>query len=158
MSVDAPGVSRLTTISLAALREYRQQLRDEEDRVSYWRRLFQGRLDMAAAGRLQGAPLQPHQIAAALGDGVRISNRLALLALDVGQPLPELPELARLWATPLTGDDDEPRVIAELAEAEAQLSTYRITLHGLLDDATTELIGRYRADPPACLIALPLGV
>ena len=64
----------------------------------------------SAAGKAQGGPMSAQQIAAALGDGVARQHRLALVATEVGEPLPELPELAALWSHPLgaigeTGDD-----------------------------------------------------
>src|SRR4249919_2244561 len=93
--------ARLCDLSLPALRQYRLALREEEDRVSYWRRLLQARLDMVAAGRAQSGPMSAQQIAAALGDGVARQHRIALVATEVGEPLPELPELAALWAHPL---------------------------------------------------------
>jgi hypothetical protein len=158
MTVEAPQLSaRLRELPLAQLRSYRCELREEEHRVSYWRRLLQARLDMVAAGHLSQGPLTPRQIGIALGDGVRRRERLALIVLDAGGDLPELPELGRLWATPLDSGDaeEDARVVAALAEAEAQLSTYRVTVHRLLDVATTELIRRYHDDPAACLHALP---
>lgn len=151
--------ARLSELSLAALRQYRLQLREEEDRVSYWRRLLQARLDMVAAGRLQAGPMSAQQIAAALGDGVARQHRLALVATEVGQPLPELPELAALWSHPLGGGANgvaDAAVVGGLAEAEAQLSTYRASLHQLLDAATSELIRRYQVNPSACLDILPV--
>jgi hypothetical protein len=151
--------ARLSELSLVALRQYRLQLREEEDRVSYWRRLLQARLDMVAAGRLQAGPMSAQQIAAALGDGVARQHRLALVATEVGQPLPELPELAALWAHPLGSGENgvaDAAVVGGLAEAEAQLSTYRSSLHQLLDAATGELIRRYQVDPTSCLDVLPM--
>ena len=157
MTMAPVRTARLSELSLAALRQYRLQLREEEDRVSYWRRLLQARLDMVAAGRANGGPMSAQQIAAALGDGVARQHRIALVATEVGQPLPELPELASLWSHPLGGNGraNDPAVISALAEAEAQLSTYRTSLHKLLDGATGELIRRYQADPSSCLDALP---
>jgi hypothetical protein len=152
--------ARLSELSLAALRQYRLALREEEDRVSYWRRLLQARLDMVAAGKGQSGPMSAQQIAAALGDGVARQHRLALVATEVGEPLPELPKLAALWSHPLgaigdNGDNGDAAVVGGLAEAEAQLSHYRTSLHKLLDAATSELIRRYQADPTSCLDVLP---
>jgi hypothetical protein len=158
MTMAPAHAARLAELSLAALRQYRLALREEEDRVSYWRRLLQARLDMVAAGRMQTGPMSAQQIAAALGDGVARQHRLALVATEVGQPLPELPELAALWAHPLGaggGGAADAEVLGGLAEAEAQLSTYRTSLHKLLDAATGELIRRYQADPSSCLDVLP---
>jgi len=159
MPVDAPPRSMpIREMSLAELREYRRELREEEHRVSYWRRLVHARLDMVAAGWLSGRALTTRQIAVALGDGMHRHDRLAVLMLRVGEELPELPELSRLWATPIghDGREADAPVVAGLAEAEAQLSTYRATLHTLLDAATAELVSRYRADPQACLEVLPV--
>jgi hypothetical protein len=149
--------ARLCDLSLPALRQYRLALREEEDRVSYWRRLLQARLDMAAAGKANGGPMSAQQIAAALGDGVARQQRLALVATEVGEPLPELPELAALWSHPLgaIGETGDAAVVGGLIEAEAQLSDYRTSLHKLLDAATGELIRRYQADPRSCLDVLP---
>lgn len=158
MTMAPVHAARLSELSLAALRQYRLQLREEEDRVSYWRRLLQARLDMVAAGRAQAGPMSAQQIAAALGDGVARQRRLALVATEVGAPLPELPELAALWAHPLGevgGGAADATVLGGLTTAESQLSTYRTSLHSLLDAATAELIRRYKADPSSCLEVLP---
>ncbi|MFL6136375.1 MAG: hypothetical protein ACJ74O_01040 [Frankiaceae bacterium] len=181
MPADVARLARpLREMPLAELRAHRQELREEEHRISYWRRLVQARLDTSAAGRLSRVPLSPRQIVVALGDGVSRHQRLGLLALEAGQELPELPELSRLWATPLSPDGDpggaggaggaggsggdgsddaalraEATTIAGLADAEARLSTYRTTVHRLLDAATGELIRRYQDDPSACLDVLP---
>jgi hypothetical protein len=153
---DAPS-GTVAEMTLAQLRRHRAELREEEHRISYWRRLIQARLDMVAAGRTFGGSLTPRQIAVALDDGVRRHGRLAVLVLTAGGDVPELPDLARLWATPLApgGGEGDAATIGGLAEAEAQLSTYRIVVHRLLDEATTELIRRYAADPTACLDILP---
>lgn len=157
MTMAPVRAARLSELSLAALRQYRLALREEEDRVSYWRRLLQARLDMVAAGKAQSGPMSAQQIAAALGDGVARQHRLALVATEVGEPLPELPKLAALWSHPLgaVGDNGDAAVVGGLAEAEAQLSIYRTSLHKLLDAATGELIRRYQADPTSCLDVLP---
>lgn len=158
MPVDAPPRRLpIRELSLVELREYRRELREEEHRVSYWRRLVHARLDMVAAGWLAGRALTTRQIAVALGEGIHRHDRLAMLMLKAGEELPELPELTRLWSTPLDHDGAEANapVVAALAEAEGRLSSYRAALHALLDDATAELVRRYRADPRACLDVLP---
>lgn len=144
--------TRLRQLSLPELRGYRNELREEEHRVSYWRRLLQARLDMVVAGRGHGV-LTQRQIVTALGEGVRRHERLSLLVLHAGDELPELPELARLWAMPTS---EAAGSIDELREAEATLSGYRSSLHRLLDAATAELVDRYRADPTRCFEVLPL--
>ena len=152
----APPSEEFAGLGLDILRGYRKALRSEESRVSYWRRLVHARLDMVAAGWLSGRALTTRQIAVALGDGVHRHDRLAMLMLKAGDELPELPELTRLWSTPLDGAETDAPVVAALAEAEARLSSYRAALHALLDDATGELVSRYHADPRACLDVLPV--
>ena len=44
-----PETADIHALELPALREYRQRLEAEEDRVSYWRRLVHARLDLLAA-------------------------------------------------------------------------------------------------------------
>ena len=72
--------------------------------------------------------------------------------------LPPLPDLAVLWETVAAADGtaDEHAVLTRLAAAEAELSAYRRSLHERLDDATSELIARYRDEPALALRALPV--
>ena len=44
--VDATPSPHLADLTLPRLRAYRQRLTDEEDRVSYWRRLAHARMDI----------------------------------------------------------------------------------------------------------------
>lgn len=133
------------TISLEELRSYRQRLRDEDDRVSYWRRLVHGRIDLLRAGTEAPGALTLHQVVRALGDTGTGVRREALHRVRAHDQLPDLPVLAEVW------HDDAP--LAGLERAAEQLSAYRTALHRRLDAATDELIDRYREDP-----ALALGV
>jgi hypothetical protein len=148
---------RLHQLSLSDLREYRRRLNLEEQRVSYWRRLVQARLDIVAAGR-NGQPLGPKQIIAALGDSYRQQGHNAFMSIESYDDLPPLPDLVTLWSTPLMAsrDTDQSHTMTALSEAEMMLSTYRNALHRRLDTATGELIKRYKANPALCLDALPL--
>lgn len=157
-SVPEPvDTDRLRAFTLPELRDYRRRLGLEEQRVSYWRRLVQARLDIAAAGRFEAA-LGPKQIAAALGACYRSGGRQAAIPIEPFDDLPPLPDLVQLWSTPLAphGAEEDSPVIHALAEAEMMLSHYRSALHRRLDAATRELIRRYRLDPTACLEVLPL--
>ncbi len=149
---------RLHKLSLRNLREYRRRLSTEEQRVSYWRRLVQARLDIAAAGRT-GQPLGPKQIVAALGESYRAAGHNAFTPIESYDDLPPLPDLVSLWSTPLVpgGSEGDSGTITALSEAEMMLSTYRNALHRRLDTATGELIRRYKVDPTLCLDVLPLG-
>jgi hypothetical protein len=148
---------RLHKLSLRDLREYRRRLTVEEQRVSYWRRLVQARLDIVAAGR-SGQPLGPKQIIAALGETYRQQNHNAFTPIESYDDLPPLPDLITLWSTPLVphGSDGDSATINALSEAEMMLSTYRNALHRRLDTATGELIRRYKVNPALCLEVLPL--
>ena len=53
---------------------------------------------------------------------------------------------------PCAADDG---MVVRLAAAEVELSAYRRALHERLDDATSELIARYREKPALALCALP---
>jgi hypothetical protein len=61
-----------------------------------------------------------------------------------------------MWVTEL--DPNDAAAVADalhrLRTAEQQLTEYRKALHSRLDQATKELISRYREDPVSALVAL----
>ncbi|MEO8106238.1 MAG: hypothetical protein ABI720_02880 [Actinomycetes bacterium] len=145
-------------VSLKALREQRKNLGQEENRVSYWRRLIQARMDLI---ELQGGD----------DDSVRLERlRLALAETRVGpgrgalvevmpvDDVPPLPDLEGLWAR--EADPHLPETVTalkkDLAFAELQLSAYRAALHRRLSGTTSELIARYHEEPSLALLALPV--
>ena len=65
MSDDAP---ELESLGLEELRQYRQRLRDEEDRVSYWRRVVHARMDLLTAGRSTAGSISVDELVRVLGD------------------------------------------------------------------------------------------
>lgn len=145
-------------LDLDALRSYRQALMAEEDRVSYWRRLIQSRLDILQAGSgvhvLDRGGLPP-----VLGSEQLSRGRVALMnLLPASQDLPPLPHLDGLWASRVDESDTAGvrALTRDLAAAERELSAYRTGLHTMLGAATDELIARYHERPLACLVALPL--
>jgi hypothetical protein len=147
----------LASLSLAGLRAYRKQLSAEEDKVSYWRRLVHARLDVLEAEAQSGGMLSMRQLVRVLGDTGAGRTRSALVAIRPAEPLPDLPVLAEMWITEIDPQDDD--AIAEamdrLRVAEAQLSDYRRALHQRIDEATGDLINRYREDPKQALSAMP---
>ncbi len=147
----------LTGLGLEPLRDYRKQLTDEEDRVSYWRRLVHARLDVLAAEMQSGGTLTFEQLVDVLGDTGSGATRTALVAIRPADPLPELPVLAEMWVTEI--DPHDGAAIADAMErlrsAEVQLTAYRRALHQRIDEATGELISRYRSRPELALDALP---
>ncbi|HET7407184.1 MAG TPA: hypothetical protein VFJ21_08660 [Mycobacteriales bacterium] len=147
-------------LTLSALRIYRKALAAEEDRVSYWRRIIQARLDLVRAGEQRGG-LRLDSVRDILSDPRVGTGRTAIMAILPHEDMPPLPNLVGLWqADPLPGDSPEAvahntRMEHELADAEVALSAYRSALHQRIDAATGELIARYREDPTLCLSALP---
>lgn len=144
-------------LTLVGLRSYRKALAQEENRVSYWRRILQARLDMVLAadpGQVGSMDnLRPVLTNERVGSG-----RTALIDVLPVEDIPPLPDLEELWDRhPRPGDaaynDD---LLEHLSKAERQLSAYRSALHIRIQSATNELIARYRADPAQCLSVLPL--
>lgn len=145
-------VQYLAGLDLVALRSYRQELITEESRVSYWRRIVQARLDTAP--RRDGLPAQPERLRSVLSRHRESNRRLAVLTVHDATALPPLPDLAVLWDVgPAEGATNA--ILARLAAAEVELSSYRCMLHTRIDDATSELISRYRDEPCLALAALP---
>jgi hypothetical protein len=147
----------LAHLTLDGLRAYRTALSAEEDRVSYWRRILQARLDTVRA--VEGArSADPSSVAPALTKEKLFRGRNALVRVVPQDDIPPLPDLARLWEQ-LPAENDEfarDELITGLERAEEQLSTYRSALHSRMSAASAELIARYREDPQACFSALPL--
>ena len=114
------------------LRTLRVSLREEEQRVSYWRQLVQGRLDL---------------VRTALDGGHPSADDLASLALE-GLVSP-LAGLEGLWDAPIAWDDPPAlhRLERGLVEAEVKLSAYRRALHERIDACTAQLVDHYQRDP-----------
>lgn len=147
----------LAALDLQQLRGYRRSLEVEEDKVSYWRRLAHARMDVLEAQSGHHGTLSMKDLVRVLGDTASGQSRRALVSVKPGDPLPELPQLDEMWATHLDPDDEEQTrtALAGLRTAEEQLTTYRRALHERIDEATRELILRYRDDPRAALALIP---
>jgi hypothetical protein len=142
-------------LAIDALRSYRQALADEENRVSYWRRIIQARLDVVRAG--EAGTVRVDNLGAVLAEARINSGRQALITVLPAEDVPPLPDLSTLWERePRPGDAKHNEALArDLAGAEIQLSAYRAALHRRISGATQELIARYRENPALCLGALP---
>ena len=142
-------------LSIGDLRAYRQALSDEENRVSYWRRIIQARLDVVRAG--EAGAVRVDNLRHVLAEARINSGRRALITVLPVEDIPPLPDLAKLWeCEPRADDPSHNEALArDLAGAEIQLSAYRAALHRRISGATDELIARYREDPSLCLLALP---
>lgn len=157
--VDAMSSELLAGLDLEELRGYRHRLEAEEDRVSYWRRLVHARLDLLAAESASDHPLSVDDLVKVLGDTGTGGTRRALVSIRAADPLPELPELTAMWGAEVdTRDPDQVAdAVERLTAAEQQLTTYRRALHERIDEATAELIVRYRDNPLAALTLIPEG-
>ena len=154
--ISTPAVD-LASLTLADLRAYRHSLEAEEDRVSYWRRLVHARIDLLAAESANDHPLTLTDLVRVLGDTGTGRSRQALVGVRASEPLPDLPELTEMWATDVDPHDEAQvaDAVDRLNRAERQLTDYRRALHQRIDEATAELIERYRADPLAALSVIP---
>src|SRR6266542_2848696 len=103
----------------------RASLRGEERRVSYWRRLVQGRLDLITGGEAgRPAPLDTlagHGVPAPAGPSLPGAELLARLGGD------SLADAERLWRLPVPWEDPAGLAdhAAELHGLERELSAYR---------------------------------
>lgn len=147
-------------LALDALRTYRADLQAEEDKISYWRRIIQARLDVVRAGSANGGTgtLDAAHLRPVLADSRVSAGRTALVRVVPLDDVPPLPDLGELWERQVAQDDAEglAALVEDLVDAEARLSEYRTALHRQLEDATVDLIARYRDQPGLCLAALPL--
>ncbi|WP_344304548.1 hypothetical protein [Nocardioides bigeumensis] len=148
----------LAGLDVGQLRAYRAALAAEEDTVSYWRRLLHGRIDLLEAQAVSDDGLTLEDLVRVLGDTGSGRSRRTLMRVPAPVALPDLPDLdqmAHLWASDPRDDHEVADVIAGLRAKETRLSDYRTALHVRIDAATGELITRYRADPSAALALLP---
>jgi hypothetical protein len=152
--VSSPSES-LDHLSLADLRDYRRKLTEEEEKISYWRRLVHARIDVLEAESHHERPLRLDELIRVLGDTGTGRTRSALVNVRAADDLPELPVLKDMWVTELDPNDhaEVTAAVGRLRSAEVQLTEYRRALHRLLDAATAELIVRYKEDPASALTA-----
>lgn len=143
-------------LSLDGLRHYRAALSTEENRVSYWRRILQARLDVVRAVD-SGASTSAEDLSGVFAENRMGGTRTALLTIVPVDDMPPLPDLVQLWGREPQPDDaaGNASLAHELTKAESQLSAYRAALHRRLAAATSELIARYREEPDLCLSVLP---
>jgi hypothetical protein len=148
-------MERLRLAPLAGLRALRKELREEEQQVSYWRRLVQGRLDLAQAALAGDQPSVEKLTTIASGHrphprrngAPRRSPCFAEFVSGIQDR--RLVSLAAAWDTQIPWDDRERlrNVEATLEEIERELSERRRVLHERIDACTAELVDRYRRDP-----------
>lgn len=146
---------RLRLEPLAGLRALRQSLREEERQVSYWRRLVQGRLDLAQAAVAGDQPSVEKLTATASGQRSDVRRRAtprrspSFARFAGGIQDRRMASLAETWDMPIPWDDPERlrEIEGTLVQIEAELSRRRRELHARIDGCTRELVDRYRSDP-----------
>lgn len=151
----------LRTISVEEIRAQRDECRRVEDKVSYLRRLVQGRLDIVAADlrrRAEGTdpsemPSLVDQLPGILGDRGRAPGagpgRLpsSILPPDDDDLLAELDAVASpgtldsLWSLP---DGEVQELAARFTELESRVSERRRALFSRIDALQAELARRYK--------------
>ena len=156
---NAEASPHLADLDIPQLREYRHRLTEEEEKVSYWRRLTHARIDLLEAESRTEGTLSMDDLVRVLGDTGAGRTRKVLLSVRASDALPDLPELDDMWATEVDPHDADQvaDAVRRLRDAEVQLTDYRRALHERIDEATAELIIRYRDNPSGALIALPKG-
>lgn len=147
-----PAYSGLT---LDDLRDLRRELGEEESRVSYWRRIIQARIDLLTRGGSDGDIVE--RLTSVLAESGAVHRRLANLSVKSASDIAALPDLHQLWTRVVDTRDEEAvaEFLGALQQAETDLSSMRREIHQRLDEATGQLIARYRQDPTRALSALP---
>ena len=147
MSDDAP---ELESLGLDELRHYRQRLRDEEDRVSYWRRVVHARMDLLTAGRSTDGSISVDELVRVLGDTGTGAARTALMRVRAAGPLPDVPDLTEIWVVPRSADDAARQLSAlkhvwisarlgEMKMAESHLSAVLSSADGFVKSAILDV-------------------
>ena len=78
--------------SLTDLRAVRQELADEETRVSYWRRIIQARLDIVSSDLPEHDPVA--DLSRVLSEAAVVHRRIVNLNVHPTDTVPPLPDLA----------------------------------------------------------------
>lgn len=141
-------------LSLEELRAYRAGLHNEENQISYLRRVVQARIDLLES---TGADQQDLARYGVVFDRATAGPGSLLRQMLPPDEVPRVPPTAGLWDKRSNLRDPAVRehLLNRLRDAERQLSAYRAVLHHHLDAATTALILRYREDPAQSLDLLP---
>jgi hypothetical protein len=149
-------VADLGSLDIEELRRRRSLAEQEENLLSYERRLLQGRRDLLAFEMERRAGREGRTLIEALPDilgGERRSGRPARQGVLAD---PEMPEERRRRLDLILADDviarlgdvdDEQlrKTVGDLEEAEREVSEQRHRLHGVIDTLHEELAVRYRS-------------
>lgn len=139
-----PLPADLEALTLDELRRRRDAVRDQEEELSYRRRLLHAQLDIiGAAGQAEDHEAFAAMLAEVLTDGPTPGSGVRAVDVegreDVGlEPLPA--DLVDM------GQDERGELLARLSQQEEQVSARRRTLLDQLDRYQEELVRRFRRD------------
>lgn len=113
--------------------------------MSYWRRLFQARLDMLT----EMPTVQTSDLEGVLQDTFAAPRRWQAMGVHPPDTESSMPEAQALWGKVVDLRDDEQRAAYSqlLLTMERSLSGTRRALHEQIAAVTSELITRYRTNP-----------
>ena len=147
----------LSEASLEDLRKRRSTTEDVETQISYYRRLIHGRMDLLNfEGRRRGGEEERTLLEALpeiLASGMILGPEPNLKHIETMPPLPtstgrrlidKIMDDGVLTQLPELTDEDLAEALDRLEEVEAELSTQRKQLHGVIDSLQGEIISRYR--------------
>ena len=145
MSIDAPLAPHSGVAPGDRLLDRREDLRDREEQLSYWRRVVQGRLDILQA-RLDGSTAALSDV---LGGTPGSATRLAHSELRPMPPMLELATADRAWDLAVSSDDVAllTGAVARLSVAERWLSAQRTSVLRDLNGTVEELSTWVSSDP-----------
>ena len=143
------------SLTLQELRSRRTELQNEEDAVSFVRRLAQGRLDVVREekqkrGAGKSLDARPEQLAAVFGQQQGGGSARPPRDTEVSAHHPRLAELTTLCDTFHFADFAElslgelDALIVALEAFEMVQSTDRKSLFGQIDELSSELVARYK--------------
>jgi hypothetical protein len=157
--LDGQYVTELSARSLEELRTMRHECQHVESKVSYLRRMVQGRLDIVSAElerRAQGTPFDlsdlVERLPEILADRVRAPGPGRLPTNinppdddDLGAELDAVSGSTSLTSLPDLSDDELRDVSRRLKELEQRLSAQRRSIFAVIDQIQSELAMRYQA-------------
>ena len=133
-------------------------MEQEENRVSYWRRLIQARMDLI---ELQGGDdsVRLERLRLALAETRVGPGRGALVEVMPVDDVPPLPDLAGLWAREADPSDPRDGSTRSRRTSPSPSCSCRPTERrctAVSSGTTSELIARYHEEPTLALLALPV--
>jgi hypothetical protein len=150
-------LENLKDLDLDELRKRRHTTEDVESRISYYRRLLHGRMDLLNFElRRRGGEEERSLLEALpeiLASGMILGNEPNLRHIETMPPLPtktgrrlidKIMDDGILTRLPDLTDDEVVESLDNLREVETELSNQRRELHSVIDAIQDEIVARYR--------------